>query len=73
MTDIIHIDDRNYPPVKTDPRAEVRCPVCRSKLFDGEVIKGVTVIRVLKDSAEGKCKQCKGWVGLPVSYSGICN
>lgn len=57
-------------PAIQSSRPEVRCPTCRSKLFDGQVIKGVTVIRVWQDSVEGKCKQCKGWVGLPVSYSG---
>jgi|GEM_PF-2752414 len=57
------------PAPQAEARPEVRCPVCRSKLFDGEVIKGVSVIRVLPQAAEGKCKQCKGWVGLPVAYS----
>jgi hypothetical protein len=54
-------------PIPTD-RTEVRCPTCRAKLFDGHVIKGVSIIRLLQHSAEGKCKQCKGWVGLPVVY-----
>lgn len=42
------------PSPQAEARPEVRCPTCRSKLFDGKVIKGVSVIRVLshKDVAD---------------------
>lgn len=59
-------------PAIQSSRPEVRCPTCRSKLFDGQVIKGVTVIRVWQSSAaEAKCKQCKEWVTVPLTYTAL--
>jgi hypothetical protein len=50
-------------------RAPVQCPTCKSKLFDGKVIKGVSVISILPDGrAEGLCKRSKTWVELPIFY-----
>lgn len=48
-------------------RPQVRCPHCRSVVFDGTVIKS-RIIRVLATGAEAKC-YCKAWVEVPVSYS----
>ncbi len=49
-------------------RPEVRCGNCNRKVFDGVVIKA-RLVRVLPRGAEAKCPQCKGWVGVPVTYA----
>ncbi|PHS23484.1 MAG: hypothetical protein COA83_09605 [Methylophaga sp.] len=48
-------------------RPQVRCPHCRSVIFDGLVIKS-RIIRVLFCGAEAKC-YCKAWVVVPLVYS----
>ena len=46
-------------------KIEVRCR-CGKLLFDGEVLKHITIIRVAPDGgAEAKCKFCKGWARVP--------
>lgn len=50
-------------------RAEVRCRTCNFKVFDGLMLR-TTIIRVLPRGAEGKCKRCKAWTPVPVTYSG---
>ncbi|PHS71944.1 MAG: hypothetical protein COB22_05875 [Cycloclasticus sp.] len=50
------------------PRPEVACQKCENTVFDGLVIKQVTVIRLLPHAAQGKCKRCKTWVDLPMQY-----
>lgn len=47
-------------------RPQVRCPHCRSVVFDGEVIKS-RIVKVLANGAEAKC-YCKAWVEVPVVY-----
>lgn len=48
----------------------VQCPGCKTKLFDGEVVKGISVLKVASSGCEGLCKRCKTWVSLPLIYSG---
>lgn len=48
----------------------VQCPSCKTKLFDGEVVKGISVLKVASSGCEGLCKRCKTWVILPLLYSG---
>lgn len=48
-------------------RPEVKCPTCRTVLFDGIVIKS-RVVRLLPKGAEAKCR-CKRWVPVPVTYA----
>jgi len=51
-------------------REVVHCAGCNTKLFDGKVIKGVSVISILPESeSKGLCKRCKTWVPLPIVYS----
>jgi hypothetical protein len=49
-------------------RPPVSCPVCRNTVFDGIVITA-RCVRVLPRGAEAKCKRCKQWVRVPVSYA----
>jgi len=45
------------------------CPTCKSKIFDGEVIKGVSIMKMRADGGfSGLCKCCKNWVKLPVVF-----
>jgi len=47
----------------------LNCPTCKAKLFDGDVIKGVSVLKLCEDgSFSGMCKRCKSWVRLPLIY-----
>ncbi len=48
-------------------RPVVRC-ACNSVIFDGLVIKS-RVVRVLRHGSEAKCKHCREWVKLPLSYN----
>jgi hypothetical protein len=59
----------NVAPLPPATRPEVKCPTCRSKIFDGLVIKGISVIRLPPEGAAGLCKKCKAWVRLPLFYS----
>jgi len=48
-----------------------RCS-CSRVLFDGDVLKGTTVIRVKPDGAcEAKCKFCKNWAAVPFVYQAV--
>ncbi len=51
----------------------IKCPTCGEKIRDGEVIRGIRVLR-LADAAtgqwEGKCSNCKTWVPLPLVSGG---
>lgn len=49
------------------PRPEVRCS-CGHTLFDGLMIKA-RALRILDKGAQAKCKRCKEWVAVPLSYS----
>ena len=48
-------------------RPPVKCPTCRTVLFDGIVLKS-RVVRLLPKGGEAKCR-CKRWVPVPVSYA----
>lgn len=48
-------------------RPEVRCS-CGAVIFDGLIIKS-RVLRVLKLGAEAKCKRCREWVSVPLTYA----
>jgi len=50
------------------PRPAIKCR-CGSTVFDGLVVKQVTVIRLLPHTSEAKCKRCKSWVTLPIVYA----
>lgn len=50
-------------------RKIVQCPGCNARLFDGEVVKGISVLKVVETGSEGMCKRCKTWVPLPFVYS----
>lgn len=52
-------------PIKTI-RQPVKCPHCRTVLFDGIVLKS-RVVRLLPKGGEAKCR-CKRWVQVPVTY-----
>lgn len=50
--------------------APLHCPMCTAKLFDGHVIKGVTVLKMAENGGfSGMCKRCKNWVRLPLMFS----
>jgi hypothetical protein len=49
-------------------RPAVQCPGCKTKLFDGEVFKGISVMRIVDAGIAGMCKRCKHWVVLPLVY-----
>ncbi len=43
-----------------------RCS-CGRELFNGQVLKGITVIRVKENGGcEAKCKFCKAWATVPL-------
>jgi hypothetical protein len=46
----------------------VQCPGCKAKLFDGEIMKGISILKVVRDGCNGLCKRCKTWVPLPFAY-----
>ncbi|MDH5633619.1 MAG: hypothetical protein OEZ10_11570 [Gammaproteobacteria bacterium] len=49
-------------------RPHVACTQCKSVVFDGVALKS-RVVRILPaGTAEAKCRQCKGWVKVPVVY-----
>lgn len=49
------------------PLQPVRCPVCRTLIFDGEVLK--SPVTRFGDQSESLCKRCKTWVPVPVVIS----
>lgn len=50
-------------------RPEVRCENCDFVIFDGLIIKG-RIVRVMREGAEAKCKRCRSWTPVPVTYCG---
>lgn len=50
-------------------RPPVNCPVCRTTLFDGLVIKS-RIVRLTATGGEAKCR-CKRWVPLPIAYTPV--
>ena len=51
-------------------RPRVACPQCRTVVFDGEVVLS-RVVRVGAAGCAAKCKQCRGWVRVPLVYSAV--
>ncbi len=58
---------------RSEPSWKDRQPVscaCGHTIFDGLMIKA-RAVRVLENGAEAKCKRCKEWTLVPLTYAAI--
>jgi DNA-directed RNA polymerase subunit RPC12/RpoP len=58
-----------------EPTTSVRCPVCRAKVvvtLQNEVVIHNAIIKVEVSTGRvtAKCARCKGWVQVPLRYTG---
>jgi DNA-directed RNA polymerase subunit RPC12/RpoP len=58
-----------------EPTTSVRCPVCRAKVvvtLQNEVVIHNAIIKVEASTGRvtAKCARCKGWVQVPLRYTG---
>jgi hypothetical protein len=57
------------------PTAVLRCPGCRDKVVverASEVVVHNAILRIERGSGRvsAKCRRCKAWVDVPLSYQG---
>jgi transcription elongation factor Elf1 len=76
----ISIDNGYFPSdpemtTKVEQPTSLRCPVCRAKVvvaLQNEVVIHNAILKV--DASTGrvtaKCARCKGWVQVPLRYTG---